>query len=287
MQFNDYFWYMILRKCIFGFLLVIHSGWACSQPSSFSNQVYHPDGNTIAERFIPPFGFHRLPVESSTFAHYLRNFHLKNSSAQVLLYNGQPKYNQQVHAAVLDISTGKKDLQQCADAVMRLRAEYLFAQNRFDDIHFNFTNGFTAYYSKWRKGYSIRVNGNQCQWIQSDKANASYESFMSYLEKVFMYAGTASLEKELTSVSMTDIQPGDVFIKGGSPGHAVIVMDVCLHPQTGERLFLLAQSYMPAQDIHILINPQDGKISPWYSNQIVSSLITPEWTFEKKHLRRF
>jgi hypothetical protein len=30
--------------------------------------------------------------------------------------------------------------------------------------------------------------------------------------------------------------------------------------------FLLAQkSYMPAQDIHILVNPSNDKLGPWYS----------------------
>ena len=53
------------------------------------------------------------------------------------------------------------------------------------------------------------------------------------------------------SVPYTSLQPGDVFIKGGSPGHAVIVVDVAIYPQTGKTVFLLAQSYMLAQQIHI------------------------------------
>ncbi|MEM1219965.1 MAG: DUF4846 domain-containing protein, partial [Bacteroidota bacterium] len=45
-----------------------------------------------------------------------------------------------------------------------------------------------------------------------------------------------------------------------------------------------AQSYMPAQDIHILKNPTTG--SAWYSVDEIDPLRTPEWTFGKEHLQR-
>jgi hypothetical protein len=41
----------------------------------------------------------------------------------VLLYSGNKKYRQDIHAEVLNIDVSKKDLHQCADAVMRLRAD--------------------------------------------------------------------------------------------------------------------------------------------------------------------
>jgi hypothetical protein len=44
---------------------------------------------------------------------------------------------------------------------------------------------------------------------------------------------------------------------------------------------------MPAQDMHILVNPMNNSLSPWYSVQFVGDLITPEWTFKKEHLKRF
>lgn len=73
-------------------------------------------------------------------------------------YNSAEKQNK-AYEAVLDIDVGKKDLQQCAYAVMRLRAEYLYKMKMFGAIHFNFTNGFNAYYQKWADGYRIKING--------------------------------------------------------------------------------------------------------------------------------
>jgi hypothetical protein len=55
----------------------------------------------------------------------------------------------------------------------------------------------------------------------------------------------------------------------------------------GKKIFLLAQSYMPAQELQILKNPNNAKMSPWYSEEFGETLITPEWTFKKAHLKRF
>ena len=71
-----------------------------------------------------------------------------------------------------------------------------------------------------------------------------------------MYAGTHSLFKELQPVPDTSLlQIGDIFIEPGFPGHAVMVADMAFHKNTGKKIFLLVQSFMPAQEIHILKNP--------------------------------
>ena len=50
---------------------------------------------------------------------------------------------------------------------------------------------------------------------------------------------------------------------------------------------MLAQSYMPAQDIHIVKNFENVSISPWYELPVKGFLLTPEWTFGVKDLKRF
>ena len=106
------------------------------------------------------------------------------------------------------------------------------------------------------------------------------------MNMIFNYAGTASLEKELKKIAISDIRPGDVFIQGGFPGHAVIVVDVAQNAD-GEKIFMIAQSYMPAQEMHILVNPSNEDLSPWYSTNFEGDLNTPEWLFEKGDLMRF
>ena len=50
---------------------------------------------------------------------------------------------------------------------------------------------------------------------------------------------------------------------------------------------MIAQSYMPAQEIHILKNMEDKKLSPWYRIPKDESVITPEYYFTKDNLMRF
>lgn len=98
----------------------------------------------IASEIRPPAGFRRIRLASGSLGVWLGHLPLKQEGAPVLLYNAEPKVNQSAHVAVVDIDTGTRDLQQCADAVIRLRAEYLYSRKRFDDIHFNFTSGHEA-----------------------------------------------------------------------------------------------------------------------------------------------
>jgi len=243
--------------------------------------------NTIQQRFQLPQGFVREEESKTSFGFFLRNLPLKPLGSNVLYFDGTIKSNRNVYEGVVDLPIGKQDLHQCADAVMRLRADYFYSQKQYDKIHFNFTNGFRADFSKWAAGYRIAIKGNKTSWVKTAKPSDSYQTYWKYLETVFMYAGTASLEKELKSINVLDIKIGDVFIKGGFPGHAVIVVDIAVNPKNNQKIMLLAQSYMPAQEIQILKNPNNVSLSPWYAVDFGTSLQTPEWTFSSSQLKRF
>ena len=242
----------------------------------------------LVRRIPPPKGCERVTLASGTFGHWLRHLPLKPGTPPVLLYNGKRKANQEAHAAVVDIDVGARDLQQCADAVIRLRAEHLYSIGKRAAIHFNFTSGDRADFAKWATGYRPIVTGNKVRWARSARGDSSYRSLRRYLTAVFAYAGSYSLSRELKKVAdAREMHVGDVFIQGGFPGHAVLVVDLAVHPRTGKKLFLLAQSYMPAQDIHVLKNPTDAALSPWYPLDFGTTLRTPEWTFRAADLKRF
>lgn len=261
---------------------------ANTQDSVKKTPILYPKGTQLETRINTPFNFIRTLESKHSYASYLRQLPLKPNGSEVMLYDGSYKPNMDVYDAVVDLKIGQRNLHQCADAVMRLRAEYLWSHKRFDDIHFNFTNGFRVDYSKWMQGYRIRVKGNKVNWFKQKSPSNTYEDFWSYMELIFSYAGTLSLSKELVAVNVNDMKVGDVFIWGGSPGHAILVVDMAINPKTKETLFLLAQSYMPAQEIQILKNPNNSDLSPWYSTaELDLQLITPEWNFDVNDLKRF
>jgi len=247
----------------------------------------HPTADTIDARYPAPKGYVRDDAQKGGFGEWLRGLPLLEGRPKVLLFDGREKNRQDVHDAVVDMDVGNRDLQQCADAVMRLRAEYLLFAGKPNQISFRFTNGSSAKWTDWQRGFRPRISGNKTKWVQTAKPSSGYRTFRQYLTKVFQYAGTASLSKELKDVPGTaPPKAGDVFIKGGFPGHAVIVVDTA-HNAAGEHLFLIAQGYMPAQQVHILKNPNDEKLSPWYRFVPDAPLRTPEWRFDAGTLKRF
>lgn len=229
-------------------------------PTYYLGDRYFEPGFAKQIKQIPlPDGYERVSLAEKSFGYFLHEQFLK-SDRTVYLYNGKRKYNQTVQYAVLNISTGTKDLQQCADAIMRLRAEYLKQQ---------------------QKSICFADNaGKKYCWAQY-----KHRGWQGYLEIVFGMCGTISLEKELNPKHWKDVTAGDVLIKGGSPGHAVIIIDIARHKISGKLIFLLAQSYMPAQDIHVLQNFNDKQLSPWYRTPSIETIATPEWTFYATQLR--
>lgn len=243
--------------------------WACDTSEKMppkSNSELLVESKSNPYRFVyeipVPDGFAR--TECNGFGLWLRNRPLKEDT-KVYLFNGELKPNQSAQFAVLDIPIGKKDLQQCADAVMRLRAEYLFGIGEYDQIvfHDNARNpyAFTAPYTK--------------------------QHLEKYLETVYSYCGSLSLSAELKQVSdPSNPQIGEVYIHGGSPGHAAIILDKAENA-SGEKIILIANSYMPAQSIHIVRNIQDAVLSPWIRVDSRSSVVLPQWSFGAKEIKRF
>jgi hypothetical protein len=238
----------------------------------------------VAERFPPPAGFERREAAAPAFGTWLRRLPLLPRGERVRFHDGRVKPDQSGVAAVIDIDVGTADLQQCADAVIRLRAEYLRATGRGADLAFRFTSGDRYAYADWLGGRRPVVRGNRLAWASVGATADTYAGFRRWLDIVFTYAGTVSLQRELAAVrDPADLEPGDLLIQPGTPGHAVLALDVVV-AAGGERRALLAQSFMPAQSIHVLNNPAGGV---WYRIAGEYRIVTPEWTFSPADLRRF
>ncbi len=168
--------------------------------------------------------------------------------------------------------------------MIRLRAEWLHASGRGEALAFDFTSGDRYAYAAYLRGRLPVVSGNRVSWRDGTRLEDGRDSLRRWLDIVFTYAGSLSLQRELTPIaSVRHVEPGDVLIQGGSPGHAVIVLDVA-RAADGQPFVLLAQSFMPAQSIHVLRNRQGGV---WHRLSDGAAIETPDWRFASTDLRRF
>lgn len=246
----------------------------------------NPDGMTLETRINVPAGFTRVNSNPDSFLGFTRSLELKEDGSPVLLHNGQKKRNQTAQAAVFTLDVGEKDLQQCADSVVRVYSEYYWSIGEYEKIRFHLTNGFLMDYENWRNGRRIQVDGNDVYWVDSTTYDDSYENFRNYLTNVMIYAGTLSLDNESTIIELENVKAGDMLLIGGSPGHCVLVIDVAQN-ESGESCYLLGQGYMPAQEFHVLKNPK-GQDCPWYFEEDLSGDIeTPEYGFDESHIKRW
>ena len=223
-------------------------------------RLINSDGRTVVQRFNVPEGFERVLAPEGSFGRFLQELPLLPDGALVHYYDGSVKLNSK-HEAVLDYDLPGIDLEQCADVVMHLYAEYLYSQGRYDEIGFHFVNGFYCDFATWAQGKRPNVNGEEVTWLQSAQPDCSRESFENYLRIVYAYS---------------------------SPGHVVIVVDMAVNKSTGEKRFMLLQGNMPSQQAHIIKNIFEAELSPWFSDSFPQGkLVLATWECSLDNIKRF
>ncbi len=249
-------------------------------------------GLTIRERFLVPDGYVRVSPEEGSFAEYLQNLPLKPYGKSPRYWNGRINRNA-AKAGVFDQTIPAADLQQCADSCIRLWAEYLYEKQEWDHIGFHFASGFYCDYASWIAGKRVQLVDGQAVWTTGGQSgDTSYETFLRYLDKIYEYANTASLQQETAAVSAEQLSIGDMFVITAAQqntryGHAVIVVDLCVNPDSGERLYLIAEGTTPASENYILQNATGEYGGFWISLDGSGNLETAGWRCDAQYIRRF
>ena len=254
---------------------------------AISPDLINEEGATVIDRIKLPENFRRKTYSEGSFQRYIQNYPLKPFGAKVVNYDGQDYAYQAGHVGVFMLPVPDNGLQQCADALIRLRAEYLWEQNRKNEIGFNFTSGHYCSWTKYAEGYRPKISGSRVSFAKTARADSSKDNFYRYLNLIFMYSGTQSLYDELPEIdSIAKVEVGDMLIYPGSPGHVIMVADIA-KDQNGRKLLIFAQGNTPAQSVHLLKNPNDSGLSPWYEIELGQYLEIPTYYFNEVKFVRF
>lgn len=244
----------------------------------------------LSSRFAPPPGFRRVAVAAGSFGEWLRGLPLAATGTAVVSYGGEvilPAGHANL-AAVVAVDIGSADLQQCADSVIRMHAEWSWSSGA-RDMSYRAASGTPLPFAKWARGERpvATPNGKSITWeakAKADPEGGSHASFRKYLDNVFMWANTVALSVQAKKISLTEARPGDFVIMPGNPGHAVLILDMAVS-EKGERVALLGQGFMPAQSFQVL---RPSPASAWFTlDPAAPGLTTPFWpTFPWDALRR-
>jgi hypothetical protein len=245
-----------------------------------------PPVDALEQRFEAPSGFTRVELAAGTFGAWLRALPLARAGTPVLSFRGGvvlPADHENL-AAVVALDVGAQDLQQCADSIIRLHGEWLYAQGR-RDASYRAASGAAMPFTRWAHGERMVAAGLSFGWTQSARADEGHASYRRWLDAVFTYANTGSLARDAEPVASADLRPGDFVVQAGAPGHAVLVLDLARAPD-GRRALLLGQGFMPAQSFQVL---RPSPAGAWFVvDPSAQALDTPFWApFPWKALRRF
>jgi hypothetical protein len=227
-----------------------------------------------------------------SFGAFLRTLPLLPPGARVVDYAGAPLYDDGHHpniAAVVDLDVGAKDLQQCADSVLRLHAEWRYGRGD-RDIAYRSVSGRALAYAGFVAGERAVLRGGALSLARTAApARDDHAVFRSYLDEVFAWASTASIERDAARVpDLGALLPGDFFVMTGAPfGHAVLVLDLAKDDR-GRLALLLGQGYMPAQSFQVLRPSPSARDGAWFVIEPDATEVkTPFWRpFPVSSLRR-
>jgi len=238
----------------------------------------------LVERFTPPKGTTRVTVIEGSFAASLRALPLLPMGSPVVAFDG--RIIDENPLAVVDLDVGTRDLQQCADSIIRLDAEHRFRSGQHASIRYAFTSGDVYAFDSYIDGIRpvLDKRGRVSFAKKAAPVVRDHAALMAYLDIIYLYAGTASLSATTARVDNAALAAGDFFVIGGFPGHAILILDVA-KGENGRAHYLLGEGYMPAQSFHV-VPTRDG--GAWHTLEDDGSLSVPTWAkpFPKGSARR-
>ena len=285
---------LLLVFCIAGFVFLCIRACPTWKPADVTpkfereaeNPYLDPTGMTQETRILPPEGYTRTETADGSFLAFMRQQPVYENGSLIYVYDGSYSSNANA-AAVYTLSVGAEGYQQCADSLIRLWSEYFLATGQTGRIAFHLSNGFLCDYESWRSGKRVLAAGKWACWLKLRGYDDSEQQFHNYLLSVMRYAGTLSLEAESEPIAASEARAGDLICHGGTPGHAVLIVDEAQN-EAGERCFLLAQGMIPAQSCHILTGYGDTP-NPWYTEAELGAetIRLSGYTFHAGDLRRW
>jgi hypothetical protein len=242
--------------------------WLATEPG----KALAVDG-TLETRIKPPPGYARVRVEPGSFGEWLRSLPMAPADTAVTRFDGAVAHpaDDEYVAAVVAIDIGNVDLQQSADVLIRLHAEWLWSLGKKDAISYPGGPKLLMPLSRWEKGQRVIAQGANVFWaVQAKPVDADYGEFRKYLDVVFNWANSASLSRRTEVVPPEALMPGDFFLHTKPPGHVAIVLDIAEKP-SGERLAMLGQALSPTESVHVI---RPGRATAWFSLRPGHAVIT-------------
>lgn len=253
------------------FLLPLFSAvLLCMGPAS-AQDTAAPQRIPVSEGIPVPEGYTRVNCLAGSFSRWVQSLPLKRTNT-VTLYNGKTLnpfdnvlYNDFKVFAVVDMPLlFKSDLEQCADFCMRIWAEYHKAAGKLD------------------KFYLFDYSGRKKLYGSSGK---SYKEFLRWS---FANTNSWSLKKGCVEVKEEELVPGDMFVQNqdGGIGHASMIVDIC-ESKTGEKLYLVGYSFMPAQEFYIEKARDDYGRGGWFTLKGCRQFLMDYFNYGTPVARRF
>ncbi|MFS8071775.1 MAG: DUF4846 domain-containing protein, partial [Byssovorax sp.] len=163
----------------------------------------------LEQRIQVPSGFTRVPLAAGSFGAWLRGLPLERTGTPVVSHRKEiilPPEHRNL-AAVVAIDIGAQDLQQCADSVIRLHAEWAWSQGRRDQSY-RAASGAEMPFARWASGERVTVSGpagSKLTWAPAARADSSHRAFRAYLDSVFAWANTGALARDTTPIALADL----------------------------------------------------------------------------------
>ena len=207
----------------------------------------------IGEISPPPNDYKRIEIEKNSFAEYLRNLPLKEKGSDVINYRGDVfKSGSDTSVAfIVNMDIMGRRLEQCMDILVRLYAEYLWSVKQIDSLILPLPGGYWLQWRDWQSGLRPFFKGIKMKMQKSIQHGNPEQIYQSYLNTIYNESHTQQFFHAYQSVPRENVQIGDIIIKKGTKGHAVMIVDLAKNKE-GELAALIGNGDTPACQLFLL-----------------------------------